>query len=162
MTAYGAGLRIAEVCRLHVEDVDSGRMLLRIRIGKGGHARYAMLSPRLLTVLRVYWAQEHPAQPYLFPGRTPGRPVSAAAVRAVLRHVITACGIPKAANPHLLRHSFATHLLDAGTDIRTIQVLLGHRSIRTTQIYTHVSLQHLGGVTSPLDLPIPEDPTPHG
>ena len=162
MTTYGAGLRIAEVCRLHVEDVDSGRMLLRIRIGKGGHARYAMLSPRLLTVLRAYWAQERPAKPYLFPGRTPGRPVSAASVRAVLRQVITQCGIHKPATPHLLRHSFATHLLDAGTDIRTIQVLLGHRSIRTTQIYTQVSLQHLGRVTSPLDLPIPEDPTPHG
>ena len=121
-----------------------------------------MLSPRLLTVLRVYWAQEHPATPYLFPGQTPGRPLSAAAVRAVLRQVITQCGIPKAATPHLLRHSFATHLLDAGTDIRTIQVLLGHRSIRTTQIYTHVSLQHLGRVTSPLDLPIPEDPAAHG
>ena len=157
MTTYGAGLRIGEVCRLHVADVDSGRMLLRIRVGKGGHARYAMLCPRLLTVLRAYWAHEHPAKPSLFPGQVAGTPLSAASVRAVLRKVITQCGITKPATPHLLRHSFATHLLDAGTDIRTIQVLLGHRSIRTTQIYTQVSPQHIGRVTSPLELLNTED-----
>ena len=151
MTTYGSGLRIGETCRLQVDDVDSGRMLLRIRDGKGGRDRYSMLSPRLLGVLRAYWKAERPAGSYLFPGQKADAPLSAESVRAVQRKVAKQCGIKKHATPHVLRHSFATHLLEAGTDIRTIQVLLGHRSIRTTQIYTHVSPEHVGRVKSPLD-----------
>ena len=152
MTMYGAGLRIGEACRLRVEDIDSQRMLVRIRDGKGGHQRYAMLSQRLLLVLRAYWKRERPPKPYLFSGRYPHRPLAPDSVRKVLAQAVKKCGITKPATPHLLRHSFATHLLDAGTDIRTIQVLLGHRSISSTQIYTQVSPQHIGRVKSPLDL----------
>jgi len=151
MTAYGSGLRISEVCQLQVEDVDSGRMLLRIRNGKGGRERYSLLSPCLLEVLRAYWKAERPAKPYLFPGQEPGKHLSDASVRKVQRKAAQQCGITKRATPHILRHCFATHLHDAGTDIRTIQVLLGHCSIRTTQIYTQVSPQHISKVKSPLD-----------
>ena len=151
MTMYGAGLRVSEVCRLHIGDVDSDRMLLHIRDGKGGHDRYAMLSPRLLEMLRAYFRAERPRGPYLFPGQSADSHITAAAVRAVQREVAKQCGITKHVTPHVLRHSFATHLLDAGTDIRTIQVLLGHRSIQTTQIYTHVSPEHIRQVKSPLD-----------
>jgi integrase/recombinase XerD len=151
MTAYGSGLRIGEVCRLQIDDIDSGRMLLHIRDGKGGRDRYALLSPRLLEVLRTYWRAERPAGPYLFPGEKEGTHLTADSVRAVQHTVAKECGIRKRATPHILRHSFATHLHDAGTDIRTIQVLLGHRSIRTTQIYTQVSPEHLSRVKSPLD-----------
>ncbi len=152
MTTYGAGLRISEVCQLQVDDVDSQRMLFRIREGKGGVERYALLSPRLLSVLRAYWREVRPPRPYLFPGQKPDRPLCATSVRKVLHKVVKDCGITKPVTPHILRHSFATHLLDTGTDIRTIQVLLGHRSIRSTQIYTHVSPQHISRVKSPLDL----------
>lgn len=159
MAAYGSGLRISEACRLHIDDVDSGRMLLHIRDGKGGRDRYAMLSPRLLEVLRAYFRAKRPTGPYLFAGRKDDGHISAEAVREVQRKVARQCGIRKRATPHLLRHCFATHLLDAGTDIRTIQVLLGHRSIRTTQLYTQVSPEHIRQVTSPLDtLDVEEKP----
>ena len=151
MTAYGSGLRIGEVCRLQVKDVDSGRMLLHVRDGKGGRDRYALLSPRLLEALRTYWRAERPAGAYLFPGHKADCPVSPEAVRKVQHKAAQQCRIKKRATPHVLRHSFATHLLDAGTDIRTIQALLGHRSIRTTQLYTQVSPEHISRVTSPLD-----------
>ena len=151
MTTYGSGLRIGEVCRLRIDDIDSSRMLLHIRDGKGGRDRYSMLSPRLLEVLRIYWRAERPTGPYLFPGDKDGTHLTADSVRAVQHKVAKQSGIRKRATPHILRHSFATHLHDAGTDIRTIQVLLGHRSIRTTQIYTQVSPEHISRVTSPLD-----------
>lgn len=151
MTAYGSGLRIGEVCRLQVGDVDSSRMLLRVRDGKGGRDRYALLSPVLLSALRTYWRAERPKGSYLFPGQKADEHLSADAVRAVQHKAAEQCGLKKRATPHVLRHSFATHLLDAGTDIRTIQVLLGHSSIRTTQVYTHVSPEHIGRVKSPLD-----------
>lgn len=151
MTAYGAGLRIGEVCRLQVRDVDSARMLLHIRDGKGGRDRYALLSPVLLEILRTYWRAERPVGPYLFPGQQGHEPLSAEAVRVVQHKVATQCGLRKRATPHTLRHSFATHLLEGGTDIRIIQALLGHQSIRTTQLYTHVSPEHLRRVQSPLD-----------
>jgi integrase/recombinase XerD len=152
MTAYGAGLRIGEVCRLQVEDIDSRRMLLHIRDGKGGRDRYGVLSRRLLAVLRAYWKQVRPPKPYLFPGPKPDRPLSAESVRKVLRKAVQTSGITKHVTPHILRHSFATHLLESGTDIRTIQVLLGHQSIRTTQIYTQVSPEQIRRVKSPLDI----------
>lgn len=150
MTTYGAGLRISEACQLQVADIDAARMLILVRDGKGGKQRYTLLCDRLLRMLRAYWRQVRPAGSYLFPGRKPGSHLSRDAVGKVLHRAITACGIDKHVTPHVLRHSFATHLLDAGTDIRTIQVLLGHRSIQTTQIYTQVSPRHIGRVRSPL------------
>ncbi len=152
MTTYGAGLRISEACALHVEDVDSKRMLLRIRYGKGGKERYAMLADRLLAALRAYWRQERPKGPYLFPGQKPNAPLSTSAVRKALHKVIKECSITKRVTPHIMRHSFATHLLETGTDIRIIQVLLGHESIRTTTRYVQVSARHIGRVNSPLDV----------
>jgi len=152
MTTYGAGLRIEEACRLQVADIDSKRMLIHIREGKGGKQRYAMLCNRLLEVLRAYFRQVRPVGDYLFPGQKSGSHLSASSVRKVLHRVIKDCGIEKRVTPHVMRHSFATHLLDTGTDIRTIQVLLGHNSIQTTQIYAQVSPQHISRVKSPLDL----------
>ncbi len=152
MTTYGSGLRINEACRIRVEDVDSKRMLLRVHDGKGGWQRCTVLSNRLLTTLRVYWKQKRPQGPYLFPGQRPGTPLSTDSVRRVLRKALKQSSIIKPVTPHILRHSFATHLLESGTDIRIIQVLLGHRSIRTTTLYTQVSTQHIARTESPLDL----------
>jgi site-specific recombinase XerD len=152
MTMYGAGIRVSEACRLQIEDVDSDRMVLKIRDGKGGDGRYAKLAERLLAVLREYYRQERPPGPYLFPGQPADKPISPESVRKAIRKVVDACGISKKVTPHVLRHSFATHLLETGTDIRIIQVLLGHRSIRTTQLYAQVSTQQVSRTKSPLDL----------
>lgn len=152
MATYGAGLRVSEACGLQVSDIDSKRMMLRVSDGKGGKQRYVMLSQRLLQILREYWRAERPEGLYLFPGQLPDKPVSPASVRAVLKQAVKDCGIEKPVTPHVLRHSFASHLLETGTDIRTIQVLLGHSSIRTTQGYTHVSARHIARTTSPLDV----------
>jgi site-specific recombinase XerD len=152
MTTYGAGLRISEACRLQVADLDSKRMLIHIRDGKGGKQRYTMLCSRLLDMLRAYFRQVRPRGEYLFPGQKPGAHLCDSSVRKVLHQAIKDCGIDKRVTPHVMRHSFATHLLDTGTDIRTIQVLLGHSSIQTTQVYTQVSPQHISRVKSPLDL----------
>ncbi len=152
MAAYGAGLRVSEACGLSVEDIDSPRGLLHIRDGKRGRDRYVMLPTRLLLALREYWRLEKLAGPRLFPGSVPGQCVSQGAVRAALRKAVTACRLTKRVTTHTLRHSFATHLLEGGTDIRTIQVLLGHASIRTAAIYTHISVSHIGRTRSPLDL----------
>jgi site-specific recombinase XerD len=150
MTAYAAGLRVAEVAALRVEDIDSGRMTLRVRQGKGRKDRYVMLSPRLLELLRQYWKAARPKN-WLFPGLGPDRPISAAAVMKARRRARRASGLEKHVTVHALRHSFATHLLEAGTDLRTIQILLGHQSPRTTAIYTHVSPEALRATASPLD-----------
>lgn len=150
-TLYGAGLRVGEACRLSVEDIDSRRMLIHVRDGKGGRNRYSVLSPRLLLVLREYWRCERPGA-LLFPGFTHSGTVSAEAVREALRRAARRGGIRKRVTPHVLRHSFATHLLETGTDIRTIQVLLGHRSIRTTQLYSQVSGAMIARTESPFDL----------
>jgi site-specific recombinase XerD len=152
MTTYGAGLRISEACQLEVQDIDSKRMLIHVRKGKGGKQRYTMLCSRLLEVLRAYFRQVRPSGPYLFPGQKEGKPLSANSVRKVLHQAIQDCGIEKRVTPHVLRHCFATHLHDTGTDIRTIQVLLGHSSIRTTQVYTQVSAQKVSRVKSPLSM----------
>lgn len=152
MTTYGAGLRINEACRLEVSDIDSERMLIHIGDGKGGKQRYTMLCNRLLEALRAYWRQVRPSGSYLFPGQKPATHLSASSVRKALAKAIQGCGIEKRVTPHVLRHSFATHLLDTGTDIRTIQALLGHSSIQTTQVYTQVSSQHISRVNSPLEL----------
>ncbi len=151
MVAYGAGLRVSELCALLPTDIDSQRMLIRVRAGKGGKDRYVMLSPRLLATLREYWRLRPPRGPYLFPSPRPGKPLSRMAVFHVVRRAGRRAGLRRRVNPHMLRHCFATHLLEAGTDIRVIQVLLGHRSLRTTARYVLVSRAHVGTVQSPLD-----------
>jgi len=151
-TAYGAGLRIREACSLRIDDIDSRRGVIRIRDGKRGRDRYVMLGQRLLDVLRRYYARERPEGPWLFPGKTPDIPVSPGGARRILRQAVRECGLKKKATPHTLRHCFATHLLEAGTDIRTVQVLLGHASLKSTAIYTHVQRQLISGTPSPLDI----------
>lgn len=161
MTAYAAGLRISEVVALRVEDIDSRRMVIRVRQGKGRKDRYVMLSPRLLEVLRAYWKAARPTH-WLFPGQVTGRPLTAGTVHRVCVQASHAAGLGKHVTVHTLRHSFATHLLEAGTDIRTIQLLLGHRELRTTAVYTHVSPAALETTRSPLDrlAPLPGEARP--
>jgi site-specific recombinase XerD len=152
MTTYAAGLRISEACGLEPRDIDSQRMVIHVRRGKGGGERFVMLSQRLLLSLRAYWRSQRPTGPYLFPGSRPGTSLSPSSVRCVMRKAVALAGFKRPVTPHLLRHSFATHLLEAGTDIRTIQVLLGHRSIQTTQLYAQVSKGLVSRTKSPLDL----------
>ncbi len=150
-TIYGAGLRISEGCRLQVKDIDSQQMVLHVRDGKGGVDRDTLLSPRMLAMLRAYWLVERPTT-WLFPGRTRARHVSVESVRTVFRAARDECGLDGRCTPHTLRHSFATHLLEAGTELIVIQALLGHRSLRTTAIYTHLRTDHIRRTVSPLDL----------
>jgi site-specific recombinase XerD len=150
MTAYAAGLRVAEVTQLHVTDIDSQRMVIQVRNGKGKKDRYVMLSPRLLEILRAYWKAVRPGD-ILFPGATPDRPITTGSVRKACYRARHAAGLAKHIVVHTLRHSFATHLLEAGTDLRTIQVLLGHRSFSTTARYVHVATASLPSIPSPLD-----------
>jgi site-specific recombinase XerD len=158
MTAYAAGLRIAEVTALRVPDLDSQRMVIHVRQGKGHKDRYVMLSPRLLTVLREYWRAVRPRD-WLFPGSPPTRPISVGAVQRACQRARAASGVGKAVTVRALRHSFATHLLEAGKDVRTIPILLGHRSLQTTARYTHVSAATVRATPSPLDrLPSPGPP----
>jgi integrase/recombinase XerD len=151
IAAYGAGLRISEARRLRVEDIDSKRMLLHIRGAKQAKDRFVLLSPRLLAVLRRYWMEAKPRGPYLFPNNRLREPVSSDAVRKVLKQALDEVGFKKRVTLHSLRHGFATHLLEDGTDIRLIQVLLGHSSIETTAHYTRITPLHMQTVTSPLD-----------
>jgi hypothetical protein len=154
MTAYAAGLRISEVLGLRADDIDSQRMVIRIRQGKGSKDRYVMLSPRLLILLRDYWRarrrrKDYQASPWLFPGNIPGRPLTAKAVYEACEAACLAAGLDKHVTVHTLRHSFATHLLEDGTDLRTIQILLGHRSLNTTARYLHVATATLQRNCSP-------------
>jgi site-specific recombinase XerD len=150
MTIYAAGLRRSEAAHLRVNDIDSARMTITVRQGKGRKDRVVMLSPVLLETLRQYWRHNKPKQ-WLFPGENPDQPISDNDVFAVFHNAVRRAGITKKVSPHSLRHSFATHLLESGTDLRTIQVLLGHRSLKTTARYLHVSQQHLRVTASPLD-----------
>jgi integrase/recombinase XerD len=161
MTAYAAGLRISEVVALRLEDIDSQRMVLRVRQGKGRRDRNVMLSPRLLALLREYWRVARPTE-WLFPGDVPGHPITAKTVHYICVQAARAAGLGKHVTVHTLRHSFATHLLEAGTDIRTIQVLLGHRNLKTTAIYTHVAPAAVEATRSPLDrlAPLPGEARP--
>ncbi len=152
LTAYGAGLRIDEVCSLQVGDIDSKRNLIHVREGKHGRDRYVMLSPRVLSTLRLYWRVERPASAILFPGKNPNKPISHETVRRALREAALHCKLSKHVTPHILRHSFATHLLELGTDLRVIQALLGHKSIRTTMHYAQVTQQHVQRIRSPVDV----------
>jgi len=152
-TAYATGMRISEVCRIRCpEDIDTSRNLIHVRNAKGAKDRYVTLGPCLLQILRQYWSETHPQGPYLFPGRDPDQPISAAAVYATFKKVVKAVGISKSISFHTLRHSCATHHMEAKVDIRIIQALLGHGSIRTTSRYTHVSADLVGRIKTPLDL----------
>ena len=149
-TAYAAGLRVSEVTGLRVADIDSGRMMIRIEHGKGGKERYVMLSAQLLAILRTYWRLARPGH-WLFPGRDATRPIEPTTLHAACRSARAAAGIGKKVTVHVLRHSFATHLLESGVDIRVIQVLLGHAHLSTTARYTHVSQGLIGRTASPLE-----------
>ena len=149
-TAYGAGLRVGEVARLQVSAIDSRRMLIRVEHGKGGKDRYVMLSAQLLQILRAYWRLARPGL-WLFPGREAGEPVSVAALQDACRTATRQAELRKPVTVHVLRHSFATHLLESGTDIRIIQVLLGHAHLSTTARYTQVATNLIARTTSPLD-----------
>jgi site-specific recombinase XerD len=154
MTLYGTGMRRAELAHLKVSDIDSQRMLVRVVAGKGGKDRDLPLSPALLEILREYWRWRKPRL-YLFPTRTCRRrldqPISDKTVWIACNEAARRAGIRKRVTPHTLRHSWATHLLEAGTDLRTIQVLLGHGDLETTAQYLHLSQRHLQAVMNPLD-----------
>lgn len=149
--AYGCGLRANEVTHLKISDIDSDRMLIRIEQGKGRKDRQVMLSPTLLDLLRAYYRETRPAG-WLFPGRDPADPISNRQLSRAFHAACDFSGIKKNVSPHTLRHSFATHLLENGTDIRVIQVLLGHTTLETTTVYTKVATKMIRDVTSPLDL----------
>ncbi len=149
-TAYGAGLRVCEVAALKVGDIDSSRMVIRVEHGKGGKDRYVMLSAQLLGILRTYWRLVRPKY-WLFPGRDETKPIDVQVLHSACRSACAAAGLAKHVTVHTLRHSFATHLLESGTDIRIIQVLLGHNNLSTTARYTQVSNAVIGRTESPLD-----------
>jgi integrase/recombinase XerD len=149
-TAYAAGLRASEAASLKVANVDSSRMVVRIEQGKGGRDRYVMLSAQLLRILRSYWRMARPTH-WLFPGRDGEHPIHPAVLHAACRSACATSGLSKRVTVHTLRHTFATHLLESGTDIRIIQALLGHSHLHTTARYTHVSSGTIRGTPSPLD-----------
>lgn len=151
-TIYATGLRLSEAIHLRVNDIDSQRMVIRVQVGKGKKDRYVMLSEKLLELLREYWREQRPCGEWLFPGIKEGQPISRKAAGRYCRRVRRGLGFKKRVTPHLLRHCFATHLLEFGVDVRTIQILLGHASIRTTQRYTQISEKRMASLRSPLDL----------
>jgi site-specific recombinase XerD len=151
LTCYAAGLRISEACALRVEDIDSQQMVLRVRYAKGSKQRYTVLSPQLLTALREYWQIARPPE-WLFPGQGKSPFICPDSARQVFRAARDEVGLGTWCTPHTLRHSFATHLLESGTQLNVIQALLGHSNIRTTTTYTHVRTDHIATVTSLLDL----------
>lgn len=152
MVMYGCGLRVAEALALEVRDIDGARGVLRVRHGKGDKAREAKLSSSLYQWLRAYWRRERPPLPYLFASAKTGRPPGAETVRDALSAAAKAAWIKKRVTPHVLRHSFATHLLEHGTDVRVVGALLGHASIRTTARYARVTEKLVRETPSPLDL----------
>jgi len=150
-TCYAAGLRLSEAIHLTISAIDSRRMVLRVEQGKGNKDRYVMLSPRLLEILRTWWRVDKP-QHWLFEGNLPGRPISREAVHDACKKARRLGGLSKPIMPHGLRHAFAVHLLEAGTDVRTIQLLLGHRSLTTTARYLRIATTKVCSTISPLDL----------
>jgi len=151
MTIYSAGLRLSEVVHLKVSDLDSQRMTIRVEQGKGRKDRYTLLARRTLDILRDYW-QEYRPSGWLFPGEAVTEPLSVSSVQKVFEKALLRARIKKPVSVHTLRHSFATHLLEAGTDLFHIQRLLGHTSLNTTAVYLHLSRKELGGLVSPVDL----------
>lgn len=154
MITYSSGLRLAETANLKVSDIDSSRMMVKVH-GKGNKDRYSILSSVALEVLRQYWRQYRPSD-WLFEGQRSGNPITSRTIQKIFEITKGRAGITKPATVHTLRHSFATHLLEAGTDLHHIQLLLGHKSPKTTTVYLHVSNRTLARITSPLDMP----PTP--
>lgn len=150
MTSYSGGLRLGETLGLLPSDIDSTRMMIRIEQGKGRKDRYTMLSPTLLDALRVYWKAFRPVR-WLFEGRKPGQPLAPSTAEKVFTTAAGRAGVRKSVSFHSLRHGFATHLLEGGTNIRVIQALLGHQSLATTQVYTHVAQNYVNATGSPLD-----------
>jgi site-specific recombinase XerD len=150
MLLYAAGLRVLELTHLEVDDIDRQRMVIHVRHGKGGRDRYVLLAESLLGVLDAYLTAARPTR-WLFPGLRTDCPITTRCVRQVCQEATRRAGLGKAVSPHTLRHSFATHLLEAGTDLRSIQVLLGHRSLATTSIYLHVAPAAQRRIVSPLD-----------
>lgn len=151
MTAYGTGLRISEILALEIRDIDGKAGLIHVRHGKGNRPRLVTLPHRLLDGLREYWRIEKPCGPLLFPGQASDKQLCPDTVRRAVHCAAAELGIHQRVTMHAFRHSFATHLLESGEDLRTIQVLLGHRSIRNTTRYLQVSTRHLASVQSPLD-----------
>ena len=159
---YAAGLRISECIHLKAADIDSQRMVIRIDQGKGHKDRYVMLSPKLLETLRSYWKTVRPKD-WLFEGDIPGQPINRSSVELACQKACQLPGNRKSITPHSLRHAFAVHLLESGTDVRTIQLLLGHRSLATTARYLRIATSKVCSASSPLDLlprPIPVEPEP--
>jgi len=151
MTIYSGGLRISEAAHLKVSDIDSKRMMIRIRQGKGMKDRYTLLGRRSLDILRLYWRAYRPGD-WLFPGRPSQSPISVTSIQKMFRKALEKAGIKKEATVHTLRHSFATHLLEAGNDLYHIQRLLGHTTAKTTSVYLHVTRKDLARIVSPIDL----------
>jgi len=161
-TCYAAGLRVSEAVRLRPPEIDSQRMVIRVDQGKGQKDRYVMLSPRLLEILREWWRLEKP-KGWLFPGQIPGRHITRFAVEQACQQALQSSHIPKPITPHSMRHAFAVHLLESGTDVRRIQLLLGHRSLATTARYLRIATSKVCSTTSPFDLlpqPATAEPTP--
>ena len=150
-TCYAAGLRVSEAAALQVTDIDSQRMVIRVEQGKGQKDRYVMLSPKLLEILRDWWRLDKP-KPWLFPGDIPGRHITRSAVELACREAHQVSRISKPITPHSMRHAFAVHLLEFGTDVRRIQLLLGHRSLATTARYLRIATSKVCSTTSPFDL----------
>jgi site-specific recombinase XerD len=148
---YGCGLRVSEMCAIAIEDIDSERMQIRIPQGKTGQ-RYARLTPAVLKALRAHYRLRRPKGPYLFPGRGTGRPITRVAVATALATVSEELGLRRRIHPHALRHAFAVHLLELGADLRTVQLLLGHRAISSTARYLQLTTAHLAQAPSPIDL----------
>lgn len=157
-TAYATGMRLGEVLRLKICDIDSQRMMIRVEQGKGRKDRYVMLSVSLLETLRTYWRASKP-KVFLFPGLGGNRPLNATIAQRAFGYAKERAGITKPVSFHTLRHSFATHLIESGTNVRTIQALLGHRSLQTTERYTHLAQNYLHQTSSPLDRLRKEAPT---
>ena len=156
-TCYATGLRISEAVHLKPAHIDSPRMVIRVEQGKGQKDRYVMLSLRLLETLRLWWRTERP-QHWLFPGKSADKPITRHAVEKACQQAYSRCGITKPITPHSFRHAFAVHMLENGTDVRTIQLLLGHRSLSTTATYLRIATTKVCSATSPLDLlPRPVD-----
>lgn len=151
LLAYSAGLRVSEIANLELKDIDSNRMIIHVRKGKGRKDRIVPLSPVLLSIAREHWLIERP-QKLLFPGRDPNRPISSASIEKVVRNTAKAAGIKKRVTPHTLRHSFATHHLEGGTDLRTLQLLMGHSSLKSTFVYLHISTDRIDAAKTPLEL----------
>jgi site-specific recombinase XerD len=162
-TCYAAGLRISEALHLRPTDIDRQRMVIRVEQGKGQKDRYVMLSPKLLETLCNYWRAVRPQGGWLFEGERSGQPLNRSSVEQACHKARRLSGIRKPISPHSMRHAFAVHLLESGTDVRTIQLLLGHRSLATTARYLRIATSKVCSATSPLDLlphPVPVEPPP--